>query len=310
MKQSQPKISVVIPLYNKGRYVEHAIKSILESGFPVHEVIVVDDGSADGGGRRVSALGDARVRLITQPNRGAAAARNRGITEATGDYLAFLDADDCWTPEYLPCIADLIARFPECGMYATHFYFFRDDGFREVPRLWGFPDTTTPQRIERFFEIWSHSIPFCTDSVVIATRTLRDSGIVFPEGEQLGEDQDVWFRVAERTPIGYLPQPLAGYRQGVSGSLMTASIEDFQPYIRRLAARYRANAIPQQHRKGVSRLLSVSRIQLARNLLLAGKRRRAIGLLYHPSCLRAPRYWLRLFLAAHLPSPVGRRIIG
>src|SRR6266480_114793 len=95
--------------------------SVLQSGYPVHEVIVVDDGSTDDGPQRVSAMGDPRVRVIKQPNAGVSAARNRGISEATGDYVAFLDADDYWTPEYLPAITDLIARFPQCGLYATHF---------------------------------------------------------------------------------------------------------------------------------------------------------------------------------------------
>jgi glycosyltransferase involved in cell wall biosynthesis len=304
-----PKISVVISLYNKQPYVERAIASVLQSGYPVHEVIVVDDGSTDDGPQRVSAMGDPRVRVIKQPNAGVSAARNRGISEATGDYVAFLDADDYWTPEYLPAIADLIARFPQCGLYATHFYYFRDDGFRQVPRLWGIKAGARPQRIERFFEIWSHAIFFCTCSVVIPMRILRDFGIRFPEGEQHGEDQDVWFRVAERWPIGYLGQPLVGYRIGVTGSLANSFSGDFLPCHERLATRYRANAIPQHHRKGVLRTLSIGRLVIARHLLLKGQRRRAIKLLYDPGCLRSPRFWLRLFLAAHMPAFLGRQLI-
>jgi len=304
-----PKISVVISLYNKQPYVERAVASVLQSGYPVHEVIVVDDGSTDDGPQRVSAMGDPRVRVIKQPNAGVSAARNRGISEATGDYVAFLDADDYWTPEYLPAIADLIARFPQCGLYATHFYYFRDDGFRQVPRLWGIKAGARPQRIERFFEIWSHAIFFCTCSVVIPMRILRDFGIRFPEGEQHGEDLDVWFRVAERWPIGYVARPLVGYRLGVSGSLASSFADDFLPSFERLATRYRSNAIPPHHRKGVSRTLCVGRLVIARHLLLKGQRRRAIKLLYDPGCLRLPRFWLRLFLAAHMPAFLGRQLI-
>ena len=99
MNPATPRISVVIPLYNKQAYVERAVASVLQSGYPAHEVIVVDDGSTDEGPRRVSAMGDPRVRVIKQPNAGVSAARNRGISAATGDYVAFLDADDYWTPE-------------------------------------------------------------------------------------------------------------------------------------------------------------------------------------------------------------------
>lgn len=309
MNREQPRISVVIPLYNKHAYVERAVTSVLQSGYTPHEVIVVDDGSTDDGPQRVSAMADPRVRLIRQPNGGVSAARNRGISEATGDHVAFLDADDYWTPEYLPAIADLIARFPECGMYATHFFYFRDDGFRHSPRLWGIEAAARPQRIERFFDIWSHGVFFCTCSVVISLRILRDSGIRFPEGEQHGEDQDVWFRIAERWPIAYLGQPLVGYRMGVTGSLATSFSGDFLPAYERLAARYRRNTIPPHHRKGVSRTLSVGRLVIARHLLLRGQRRRAIKLLYDPSGLRAPRFWLRLFLAAHMPAFLGRQLI-
>jgi glycosyltransferase involved in cell wall biosynthesis len=309
LNQARPRISVVIPLYNKQNYVEQAVTSALQSGMPPHEIIVVDDGSTDDGPQRVSAMGDSRVRLIRQPNGGVSAARNRGIREVSGDYVAFLDADDCWAPGYLSAIVDLIGRFPECGMYATHFYFFRADGFRQVPRIWGMKAVTRPQRIERFFDIWSRAAFFFTSSVVIPVRVVREFGIRFPEGEQHGEDQDVWFRIAERWPIGYLAQPLVGHRIGVSGSLAASFSEDFLPCLQRLATRYRSNAIPEQHRRGVSRILGVGRLVIARHLLVGGQRGRAIKLLYNLSCLRAPRFWLRLFLAAHMPAAVGRYLI-
>lgn len=272
-------------------------------------MIVVDDGSTDDGPRRVAAIGDSRVRLISQPNSGVAAARNRGIRAATGDYIGFLDADDYWTPRYLSAIAEMLGQFPECGMYATHFYRFRDDGFRQVAKLWGIKASVRPQRIERYFEIRSHVEVFFTSSVVIPIRILRDYDISFPEGEQLGEDQDVWYRIAERWPIAYVAQPLVGYRVGVSGSLNTLLPEDALPYIRRLAARYRSNAIPEQHRKGVLRMLGVNRIGIARYLLLRGEHGRAIKFLCDPLCLRAPRYWLRVFLAACMPAPLARRLM-
>jgi glycosyltransferase involved in cell wall biosynthesis len=309
LNAGHPRISVVIPLYNKQAYVERAVASVLQSAYPAHEVIVVDDGSTDDGPQLVFAMGDPRVRLLRQPNAGVSAARNRGISEATGDYVALLDADDYWTPEYLGAIANLIARFPECGLYATQFFYFRDDGFRQVPRLWGIKADAGPQQIERFFEIWGHAILFCTSSVVIPARLLREFAIRFPEGEQHGEDQDVWFRIAERWPIGYLGQPLVGYRIGTTGSLANSFSGDFLPSHERLAARYRSNAIPPHHRKGVSRTLSVGRLVVARHLLLKGQRRRALKLLYDASCLRAPRFWLRLLLAAHMPAFLGRQLI-
>jgi glycosyltransferase involved in cell wall biosynthesis len=303
----KPRISVVISLYNKQDYVEQAVSSVLQSSYPPHEVIVVDDGSTDNGPQRVRAIADPRVRLISQPNRGVSAARNRGIDEARGEYIAFLDADDYWTPRHLGAIAELIARFPGCGMYATHFYYFRGDGVREVPRLPGVKRGA--QRIERFFELWARGVLFNSSAVAIPRRLLHAEAIRFPEGEQHGEDLDVWFRIAERWPVAYLPEPLAGYRLGVGGSLAESFAADALPCVQRLAARYRAHAIPARHRKGVSRLLSSSRLVIASQLLAKGERRRAMALLYDPGCLRFPRYWLRLFAAAHLPSFFARQWI-
>ena len=299
----------MIPLYNKAAFIEQALASALQSRYPAHEVIVVDDGSTDDGPQRVAALRDPRVRLIRQPNAGVSAARNRAISEARGEYLAFLDADDCWTPEYLPAIVRLIGRFPHCGLYATHFYYFRDDGWRELPRLWRIKPASGPQCIERFFEVWSHGVFFCTCSAVVPTRLLEQSAIRFPEGEQHGEDQDVWFRIAERWPVAYLPEPLVGYRMGVPRSLAKSFSGDFLPCHERLARRYRANAIPAHHRKGVRRTLSIGRLTVARHLLLSGERARAIRLLYDPGCLRLPRFWLRLFLAAHMPAFLSHPLI-
>ena len=300
-------ISVVIPLYNKAAYVEQAVRSALCSAGAADEVIVVDDGSTDDGPQRIAAIADRRVRLLAQANRGVSAARNRGIDAARGDYIAFLDADDCWSEGYLPAIAGLIERFPGCGMYATHYYRFRDDGWREAPRVRGIKPGA--QRIDRFFELWSSGGLFCTCSVVVPRRVLEAEAVRFPEGEQHGEDQDVWFRIGERWSLAYLAEPLVGYRVGVEGSLTATFAGDALPCLQRLGARYRAHAIAQRHRDGVARVLSVTRLSIAHHLLLRGERRRAIALLYHPRCLRCPRYWLRLFLAAHMPKRLGQHLI-
>ena len=93
--------SVVIPLYNKGREIARTLGGVAAQTYTPLEVIVVDDGSTDDSARVVEGLDLPGVRLIRQPNGGVSAARNRGIAEAKGDYIALLDADDYWKPEYL-----------------------------------------------------------------------------------------------------------------------------------------------------------------------------------------------------------------
>src|ERR1700680_3290107 len=100
----RPSVSVVVPLYNKARYIARSLDSIARQTFQDFEVLVIDDGSTDGGGAIAAATGDCRLRVVAQQNRGVGAARNRGITEGTGNLVAFLDADDTWEPAFLEAI--------------------------------------------------------------------------------------------------------------------------------------------------------------------------------------------------------------
>lgn len=95
------RVSIIVPLYNKAAYIGRSLRSITAQTFHDIEVLVVDDGSTDGSGAIARAFPDERVRVISQPNAGPGAARNRGIAEARGELIAFLDADDEWMPEYL-----------------------------------------------------------------------------------------------------------------------------------------------------------------------------------------------------------------
>jgi glycosyltransferase involved in cell wall biosynthesis len=106
------RVTVVVPLYNKAGYVLRALDSIARQSFTDFEAIVVDDGSTDGGGDLAAGFSDRRFRVLRQPNAGPGAARNRGIAEARGSLIAFLDADDAWLPGYLESSVRLIE---ECG---------------------------------------------------------------------------------------------------------------------------------------------------------------------------------------------------
>ena len=135
-------ISVVIPLYNKAAEIGRAVRSVLAQTLPPREVIVVDDGSTDGGADVVERMASSVVRLVRQENRGVSAARNRGIAMASGRYVALLDGDDRWLPQYLEQVWRLIARYPDCGAYGTGFMV--DTGGRltvgDTPRAEGIVD--------------------------------------------------------------------------------------------------------------------------------------------------------------------------
>lgn len=109
----KPTISVIIPVHNGERYLAEAIRSVLDQTLPPDELIVVDDGSTDASAQVARSFGPP-VRVLAQANLGPAAARNLGAQQASGDLLAFLDADDLWTPEKLARQSAVLAADPVC----------------------------------------------------------------------------------------------------------------------------------------------------------------------------------------------------
>ena len=120
--------SVVIPLYNKEALIEQTVERVLLQTYQDFEVIVVDDGSTDKGVEVVKEFDDKRIRIIQQENQGVSAARNKGIEESQGEYIAFLDADDKWETDYLETQHCLIKKYPKCSVYATNYKFINEFG--------------------------------------------------------------------------------------------------------------------------------------------------------------------------------------
>lgn len=114
-------IAAVIPLYNKAKTIERAVRSVINQSTPVDELIVVDDGSTDGGGRVVRGLFEdwPRGRLVEQANAGVSTARNRGVAESQAGYICFLDADDYWLPQHTEAVAAMIEHCEDCGLYVS-----------------------------------------------------------------------------------------------------------------------------------------------------------------------------------------------
>lgn len=206
---TRPTVSVVIPTYNSGPLVTEAVKSVLEQTHSPDEVIVIDDGSSDDTAEQMARF-DPPVRYVHQPNGGVAAARNRGIAEATGDLIAFLDADDVWHPRKLEFqIATLIAH-PETALMGADLYVWPAPSH---------PDYDHPPRhvVVSMNELLVRN-HFAASTVIVRSEILRSVG-GFDLSHQGTEDYDMWLRIARYGIMANLPLPLAGYRVGNPGSL-------------------------------------------------------------------------------------------
>jgi len=195
-------ISVVIPLFNKGHCIERALRSILGQTVPCQEILVVDDGSTDDGHRVVEDVKDCRIKLFRQENQGPSAARNKGIAEAHGELVAFLDADDEWKPWFLETILQLSARYPEAGAYATAYEIREQDGRVWIPPLREIPSPPWQGIIPNWFRSAIGSSPVWTSAVVVRKGVFDTVGC-FVLCAGVAQDAELWGRIALRYPIAF-----------------------------------------------------------------------------------------------------------
>jgi len=201
-----PKVTVLMTLYNKGPFVEEAIRSVLDGSYTDLELLVVDDASTDDGPAVVQAMNDPRIRFIpTDRNRGRAASANRGYELALGEYIAVLDADDKAHPDRLSKQVAYMDAHPEIGVSGTSAQCFGASG-----RLYHWPLTDRECRAMLLF-----TDPVLYGSSIIRRSVLMTHGIRSREGWALpGEDYLMLLALSQVTQFGNLPETLLYYRIG------------------------------------------------------------------------------------------------
>jgi glycosyltransferase involved in cell wall biosynthesis len=202
-----PTVSVIVSSYNYGRYIGAALESVRRQTFPDFEGIVIDDGSTDDSRRVIRRfLADPRFRLIKQDHGGQARAKNHGLAEARGPYVAFLDADDLWAATKLEKQVALMDSEPDMGVVCTRRKVVDQDG---KPRPWS--DRRLP-RGNVAAEMFRQNF-ICFSSSLLRAGVAEHVG-GFDESIPLAIDYDFWLRAARHYRFGVVEEPLVAYRVG------------------------------------------------------------------------------------------------
>ncbi len=213
-----PRVSVVIPTFNCERFIGRTVGSALRQTYRDFEIIVVDDGSTDGTQAVLAEYGEA-LHYIKQANQGASAARNAALSRATGEYIAYLDADDLWHPEKLAHQVEYLDAYPSCGFVHTEVAVIDEQDSVLYARFNKETGRTVPQgKCLRDILQRSH----IQTLTVLERRSAFDRAGEFDLRLPVAQDYLHWIQVAlQGYEVGYLPEPLGQYRWR-AGSLMSS----------------------------------------------------------------------------------------
>lgn len=279
---SSPRFSVIIAVFNGARTITRAIESVLAQTHAAHEIIVVDDGSTDATAEQVKHFG-AAVTYIHQPNAGVAAARNAGVDAASGDWLAFLDADDYYYPERLQWHAELLQYHPELDFMTGDFDYVRPSG--ELIRR-SMESTPAGRKLLALaaggeYRIMEGALigEFVekhfgdTHTLSLPRQTFQELG-GYPRGIAVCEDVNLLIRLCARSRrVGVVCRPMAAY---VIHEASATRADPLRAQRQTLAAllplRQSLTAAPAAIRAGLEGCIRQARLDLAYALLKAGQR--------------------------------------
>lgn len=204
------RFSIIIPLYNKAEYINKTILSILNQTYTDFEIIIVDDGSTDNSLEIANSIKDKRIKVFSKLNEGVSATRNYGIEKANYQYIAFIDADDWWHPNFLAKIKELIETYPNARMFATSYAEVSNQKEKASINHNLLPKG---RQILDYINTFSKTYisPIWTSAVVIEHSILRD--LKFNEKIATGEDILLWIQIATKYQIAYNNEILSYYNR-------------------------------------------------------------------------------------------------
>lgn len=277
--------SVVIPLFNKEKYIRRAVDSVLAQTYDAFELVVVDDGSDDHSLIYLESYKDTRFRVISQPNRGVSVARNTGIQATEHPYIALLDADDAWEPEFLETMVRLITNFPNAGMYLSAYKFVKQSTGRvKYPSFRGVPNEGWEGYVPDYFKSFQRRDLAKSSSVCVPRFVFDDVGRFAP-GVIHTEDSDMWVRIAEKYKVvfswNYLSKVYA-VPQNTSQSTPPQKKYRVIETLHRIAI----ETSDRNRKQVLTDLILILMLDYGQRLLQCGQSAIAKDVLYDPSFLR------------------------
>lgn len=209
--KSDPKFSVIIPLYNKQKSIKDTVSSVLNQVYKDFELLVIDDGSTDDSVKTLSEIKDERLHVISKPNGGVSDARNFGIQNANFDYIFFLDADDYITPDCLSVFASLIRKYEQLSIFSANFKVVQPNGREHI-----FCRSTKEYAPENpIKDLWMKKIFPRTGAMVVHKQCFEKVGY-FQKNLCLYEDLDLIVRLLAKYKVAYSPSVVMAYQNEFS----------------------------------------------------------------------------------------------
>lgn len=202
-----PYFSIVIPVFNKEKFVSNTLKSVLSQTFSDYEIIIVNDGSIDNSEAVIKAFTDKRIQYFSKENEGVAVARNFGIDKAKSEFVCFLDADDFWQPDFLKTMYSCIQKFPEQKVFACAIEIETKN--KTFAADYSIPKNAAVEIVD-FFDASQKECVLWTSSVVIHKSVFEAVGN-FDTKIKKGEDTEFWIRIGLQYPIVFIWRILARY---------------------------------------------------------------------------------------------------
>lgn len=303
------RFSVVIPVYNKASTIKASIESVLSQSMKDFEIVVVDDGSTDNLDEVLSAYPD--IKVIHQKNGGVSVARNTGIDASEGEFVCFLDADDLWLENHLSELSFRIDENPEINYFITSHKTVNSDGgsYNSSVRLSDFDgEYVITDNLFRLLNRHGDGI-IHTNCICARKESLVKHGLKFEPGVRIGEDTDMWYRIALKESLLLSKTVTTVYQREYSTATQSTMNSQDWVFAGRLHEILASETISEGVKKECAFLVDRYMLTCARELKCQGKSKDARSKLKSVMHRSGRRYWLTLILCC-MPTVLCRKILG